>query len=350
MEDSQPDVLEEIPASTIFTPSSIHSDDLLSGNSYAHYTPIPPLITSTTIPGTSADNEVSGTECVLGVDEAGRGPVLGPMIYGAFYLPIELHHSLLASTYHFDDSKVLTPVVRANLMKAVCTEGSDLHKSCGWSIKSLSARDISAGMLKNAGSYNLNAQAMDATIEIIRGVIDQGVNIREIYIDTIGNPDLYRKKLERVFPTIKIRVEKKADSLFPCVSAASVVAKVTRDVSTELMYGEYAKQKGLDAINNDGAAWGSGYPSDARCVSWLKSALDPLFGFGTEGRLSWGTIKDMMEVKANGCLRVDWPADQDNDNMHVSDFFTTGPSGGKSNGESDQLRTWFGSGVGQEAF
>ena len=350
MDDSQPDVFEEIPVSTTFTPPSIHCDDLITGNSYAHYTPIPSAVTPTIVPDSGIDSEVSGTECVLGVDEAGRGPVLGPMIYGAFYLPVNLHYSLLASTYHFDDSKVLTPLVRANLMKAVCTEGSELYRSCGWSIKSLSARDISAGMLMNAGSYNLNAQAMDATVEIIRGVINQGVNIREIYIDTIGNPDVYRKKLERVFPNIKIRVEKKADSLFPCVSAASVVAKVTRDVSTELMYEEYARQKGLDAVATDGAAWGSGYPSDARCVSWLKSALDPLFGFGTEGRLSWGTIKDMMELRANGCIRVDWPTDQDDDNTHLSDYFAPGPSGRKGNSESEHLRTWFGSGVGQETF
>lgn len=343
MEDDQPDTVEDIPASNIFIPPSVHCDDLLSGNSYAHYTPIPSLIT----PLISSNNEELGTECVLGVDEAGRGPVLGPMIYGAFYLPIELHHSLLASTYHFDDSKVLTPLVRANLMKAVCTEGSDLQKSCGWSIKSLSARDIGSGMLKNGGTYNLNAQAMDATIEIIRGVIDGGVNVREIYVDTIGHPGFYQKKLEKVFPTIKIRVEKKADSLFPCVSAASVVAKVTRDVSCEKLYEEYARQKGQDASATNTAAWGSGYPSDSRCVTWLKSEIDPLFGFGNECRFSWSTVKDMVDLKGSGGMKVDWPDEQDDENLRVSDFFS---SGGRSYAESDQMRTWFGSSVGQTAF
>ena len=350
MEEDQPDTVEGTPVSTVFIPPSIHREDLLSGNSYAHYTPVPSLIKPLNPSDEIIDPSVSGTECVLGVDEAGRGPVLGPMIYGAFYLPIELHHSLLASAYHFDDSKVLTPLVRANLTKAVCMEGSDLHKSCGWSIKSLSARDIGAGMLKNGGSYNLNAQAMDATIEIIRGVVDQGVNVREVYIDTIGNPAVYQKKLERVFPTIKIRVEKKADSLFPCVSAASVVAKVTRDVSCELLYEEYARLSGLEAPPADSAVWGSGYPSDARCVNWLKSALDPLFGFGNECRFSWGTIKDLIEQKGSGALKVDWPAEQDEDNMHLSEYFLAGPLGGKANAESEHLRTWFGTSVGQEAF
>jgi ribonuclease H2 subunit A len=350
MEEEQPDAIDETPVSTVFIPSSIHRNDLLSGNSYAHYTPIPSLIKPSSSSDESGGLNICGTECVLGVDEAGRGPVLGPMIYGAFYLPIELHHSLLASTYHFNDSKVLTPIVRANLTKAICTEGSDLHRSCGWSIKSLSARDIGAGMLKNGGSYNLNAQAMDATMEIIRGVVDRGVNVREVYIDTIGNPGVYQKKLERVFPTIKIRVEKKADSLFPCVSAASVLAKVTRDVSCELLYEEYARLSEQMANAPGGTAWGSGYPSDARCVNWLKSELNPLFGFGNECRFSWGTIKDLMELKGSGGLKVDWPADQDEDSMHLSDYFMAGPWGGKANTESEQLRMWFGTSVGQEAF
>ena len=349
MEDTQPDLVEETPASAIFLPPSIHREDLLSGASYAHYTSIPSLI----IPSSTNDpsgNDAPGTECVLGIDEAGRGPVLGPMIYGAFYLPTPIHHSLLASTYHFDDSKVLTPTVRANLMKAACTEGSELHKCCGWAIKSLSARDIGAGMLKNGGSYNLNAQAMDATIEIIRGVIDKGVNVGEIYIDTIGIPTVYQKKLERIFPTIKIRVEKKADSLFPCVSAASVVAKVTRDVSCELLFEDYAGQNGLEASAAAGAAWGSGYPSDARCVSWLKSEMNPLFGWGNECRFSWATVKDMMELKANGAVKIDWPAEDDEENLRVSDYFATGSSSGRASNEADQLRMWFGSSVGQEAF
>jgi ribonuclease H2 subunit A len=350
VEEEQFDNTEEASVSTVFIPPSIHRDDLLSGNSYVHYTPIPSLIEPSSSSDESKDHTVSGTECVLGVDEAGRGPVLGPMIYGAFYLPIDLHHTLLASTYHFNDSKVLTPLVRANLTKAVCTEGSDLHESCGWSIKSLSARDIGAGMLKNGGSYNLNAQAMDATIEIIRGVIDQGVNIREVYIDTIGNPGAYQQKLERVFPTIKIRVEKKADSLFPCVSAASVVAKVTRDVSCELLYEEYASLSRGQADARKGAVWGSGYPSDAKCVNWLKSELDPLFGFGTECRFSWGTIKELMELQGSAGVKVDWPTDRDEDNMCLSEYFIAASSSGKANTEGEQLRAWFGTSVRQEAF
>ena len=81
------------------------------------------------------------------------------MVYGLLYLPITLHHSLLAETHHFDDSKVLTPSVRSDLLEKLCTESTDLFQSCGWATRVMSARDIGANMLKPA-IYNLNAQAI----------------------------------------------------------------------------------------------------------------------------------------------------------------------------------------------
>src|ERR1700760_4574674 len=125
----------------------------------------------------------------------------GPMVYGVFYLPLAVEKSLLAETHHFDDSKVLTPETRSSLMQTLCKPGSDLYTECGWATRLLSARSISAGMLQNIGAYNLNAQAMDATIELIQGVLDRGVNVTEVYIDTIGTPITYQKKLEKIFPS-----------------------------------------------------------------------------------------------------------------------------------------------------
>jgi ribonuclease H2 subunit A len=223
-----------------------------------------------------------------------------------------------------------------------------LAKCSGWAIKSLSAQDIGAGMLRYGGSYNLNAQAMDATVELIRGVLDRGVNVTEIFVDTIGKPSVYQKKLELIFPTVKITVEKKADSLYPCVSAASVVAKVTRDVSCEAQLEAYNSQH-PPMSEEEPVTWGSGYPSDARCVSWLKGAVDPVWGFGNECRFSWGTIKDMLEQKGGPARRADWPDDADEDNIRISQYFSVnGPSGPKT--AVAELQTWFGTGVGAEAF
>ena len=205
----------------------------------------------------------------------------------------------------------------------------------------MSARDISAGMLKPAGNYNLNAQAMDATIELIKEVFAKGVNVKEIYIDTIGAPHTYQKKLERIFPTTLITVAKKADSIYPCVSAASVCAKVTRDAALEVNYHSYAAENGVEGAASDG--WGSGYPSDARCVTWLKGNMDPLFGWGSECRFSWSTAKEMLEAKGSG-TNVQWPTmDDDDQAMRVTDFYSIARDSGKEkDDEVSELANWFG--------
>lgn len=263
------------------------------------------------------------------------------MVYGLYYLPLEMHRSLLAETHHFDDSKVLTPSVRSDLMEKISTPGTDLYEHCGWATRLMSARDISAGQLKPHGTYNLNAQAMDATIDLIQQVLDSGVNVREVYIDTIGPPATYQKKLEKIFPTLSITVAKKADSLYPSVSAASVCAKVTRDAALDVLYSTYASDGDSGEI-----AWGSGYPSDARCSNWLKGNMNPLFGWGNECRFSWGTAKELLEAKGAPC-RVDWPeAEEQTDNLKLTGFF----SGSGGDEVEDELSMWYGRRVTEEVF
>lgn len=349
--DAEEMVLED-PTSDVFLPPSIHEAPLLAGASYTHYSPVPPALLPPRDGG-------EGVPCCLGVDEAGRGPVLGPMVYGIFYLPLALSDPLLREAHHFDDSKVLTPAVRSSLMRTLCTPppptqptqpGSDdqdappsLYTHTGWATTALSAQAIAAGMLRPGAAYNLNAQAMDATVALIQGVLARGVDLREVYVDTIGPPAAYQKRLERVFPSLKITVAKKADSLYPCVSAASVCAKVTRDACLEVLYERRNEGK---AGGEGGMAWGSGYPSDARCIGWMRSNMHPVFGWGPECRFSWGTAKDMMEAKGAG-VRVEWPVEDDGETSRLTDFFT---GSNDRERDADELGTWFGTPAGLEAF
>ena len=237
--------------------------------------------------------------CVLGVDEAGRGPVLGlssesvansgPMVYAVAYCPLSYKDTL--KTLSFADSKVLTPQVRSELLESLCSPSSDhLFNSVGWSTRIMTASDISADMLSPIG-YNLNAQAHDTTIALIRQVISMGVNVKEIYVDTVGPEASYQSKLAYHFPGATVTVTKKADSKFPIVSAASVCAKVTRDVF----------------LGNE-EVWGSGYPSDPRTSSWLKGedSMDKVFGWSSEEvRYSWATVRELLEKNKDG-VKVDW--------------------------------------------
>lgn len=333
------------PSGTFAPPSvSDHRDALLSGATFSHFSPIPPSLLPT-----DPSDPSSAPPCVLGVDEAGRGPVLGPMVYGIFFLPADISDPLLRDTHHFDDSKVLSAAMRSQLMETLCTPGSDLHESCGWATTALSARDIGADMMRPV-QYNLNAQAMDATMDLIRAVYAKGVNIKEIYVDTIGPPATYQAKLQRVFPTAKVTVAKKADSLYACVSAASVCAKVTRDAALEKLF--HARQVAAAASSGEEAPvaegtmeWGSGYPSDSKTSTWLRNNMHPLFGWGPECRFSWSTAKDLLEGKGNG-VKIEWPADEDGETSRLTDFFV-------SEGEEKQgseLASWFGTPASQEAF
>ena len=262
------------------------------------------------------------------------------MVYAVYYLPTTLHQDLLASTHHFDDSKALTPAVRSDLMAKICSPTTDLHQHGGWATRIMSARDIGAHQLKATGTYNLNAQAHDVTIALIREVLDSGVNVRAIFVDTVGPPASYQAKLQRLFPAQAVTVAKKADSLYPCVSAASVCAKVTRDAALDVLYTSYAGEEDEGLV-----AWGSGYPSDARCSSWLKANMNPLYGWGNECRFSWGTAKEMLEAKGAPC-RVDWPEPDDGmEGMKLTGFFM-----GAEEERGDELRDWFGRRVAEQVF
>ncbi|KAL9620121.1 MAG: hypothetical protein Q9160_005327 [Pyrenula sp. 1 TL-2023] len=354
---------------------SIHHAELISGKSYKHHSDIPsalvlnPEVTSTgSIEASSTSSDPTtvseGTPCVLGIDEAGRGPVIGPMIYGAFYLPIDLHPTLLTTPPSvFKDSKTLTEPYREQLMQNVCTKGSDLYDHCGWAVKSLSAPSISEGMLRKSGEYNLNTQSHDAIIDLIEEILSRGVNVKELYVDPVGRSDSHQSRLERVFPSLKITVKPKADSLYPVVSAASVVAKVTRDVSCKLLYKEFVSQSqsGDDSSLNETQTdvepeWSTGYPNP-KSQAWLRKEMHPLFGWGNECRFSWATSKDLLETTGKNATgtKVVWPVDGDDESLRVTDFYAFGsnpvaPTANKSSTEEEMLRGWFGSKVGQEAF
>ena len=82
------------------------------------------------------------------------------------------------------------------------------------------------------------------------------MNVAEVYVDTVGDADLYTKRLNERFTGIKCLAKAKADRDFPVVSAASICAKVTRD--TELR--RFAFEPGLA---DTGRAFGCGYPGGA---------------------------------------------------------------------------------------
>ncbi|RKP01766.1 hypothetical protein CXG81DRAFT_1600, partial [Caulochytrium protostelioides] len=231
----------------------------------------------------------------LGVDEAGRGPVLGPMVYACAFVPVAAKRGL--RTCGFDDSKVLTESQRRRLFHGLA--GTPW---LGYALTVLTPQSISAGMLARA-KVNLNTQAHDTTIALIARVLDRGYHVRQVYIDTVGPPETYQAKLAKRFPQIdRIVVAKKADALYPVVSAASIVAKVTRDA---VLAGWAPREHGAAGarVAASLAVMGSGYPGDPKTVAWLQAHRHPVFGFPDVVRFSWSTAAVQMD---KACVAVVW--------------------------------------------
>lgn len=232
----------------------------------------------------------------LGIDEAGRGPVLGPMVYSAFFCDEDKLDVL--TELGCADSKQLTEERRSEIFGVY-----EKHKDyLGFNLKVLSPHMISTCMLRR-DKYNLNDMSHDAAMELIQLVLDRGINVVQVFVDTVGDPDKYAQKIRARFPKIKVTVSKKADSIYPIVSASSICAKVIRDQIVDSW-----KLHEFDDDQQATMKYGSGYPGDPQTKRFLTESLDKLFGFPKFVRFSWSTASTIIESK---CHKVSWDDDED---------------------------------------
>uniref|UniRef100_A0A7S1XJS4 Ribonuclease n=1 Tax=Erythrolobus australicus TaxID=1077150 RepID=A0A7S1XJS4_9RHOD len=242
---------------------------------------------------------------VLGIDEAGRGPVLGPMVYAAAACPVSRRAELVE--LGFNDSKLLTPQVRDKLFTA-------LHESGFLApyVESISAEELSAQMLSRE-HVSLNQISHRAAISLVKRALADGLEIEHLYVDTVGDPARYERILQDALaglPVQCITVSTKADAKYPIVGAASVVAKVTRDRALQ-SWDFQEQRRGAPALSRD---FGSGYPADPVCKAWLRTFIDPIFGFTSLVRFSWATARTLLDKHA---VAVAWAADEPSDDCDV---------------------------------
>ena len=107
-----------------------------------------------------------GKEIVIGIDEAGRGPVLGSLVYCAAFWPADQNEEI--SKLGFDDSKQVKESERDRLF-----EGIKKHPSIGWVIEELTAEEISEEMLR-VDPVSLNAISYNAVIRALEIIRDGG--------------------------------------------------------------------------------------------------------------------------------------------------------------------------------
>ncbi|MBW2972443.1 ribonuclease HII [Candidatus Woesearchaeota archaeon] len=206
---------------------------------------------------------------LCGIDEAGRGPVIGPLVTAG--IVIDKKDEAKLKKMGVKDSKLLVPKKREELFEKI------LKIAKKHEIVVLEPRDIDAALMDP--DTNLNWLEADTTAEIInkltpeKAIIDCPSNNIEDYSDYI------KKKLN---VDCELVAEHKADLNHPVVGAASILAKVTRD----RMIQEIKKQVGQDI--------GSGYPSDPatqRFISENYNKHPKIF------RKTWQTYKDVVAKK-----------------------------------------------------
>ena len=233
---------------------------------------------------------------ILGIDEAGRGPVLGPLVYSCAYWKEEYDKNI-RSKFKFNDSKALKPEEREKMFNQINSHPNIIR----YEKIILPADLISSDMLKRE-KISLNEISQTSALQLIRMAQKQKVNVCKVFVDTVGDPYKYKMRLDNELnnKSIEVKVEAKADAKFECVSAASIVAKVTRDHLIEK----------LDIEDKD---CGSGYPSDPKTVEWLKKNYDNVFGYGREVRFSWKTVANIFKENNNKCEWEDYDSDEENE-------------------------------------
>ncbi|WP_010190617.1 ribonuclease HII [Candidatus Nitrosarchaeum limnium] len=202
---------------------------------------------------------------ICGVDDAGRGSMLGPLVIAGVSLKKSDVSKL--KLLGVKDSKQLTPKLREELYKKIISLVDNYY------VAKISPKLIDASVKKHDLNH-LEAKYMAKVI--------LKLNPDTSYVDSCDvNPNRFGKEISKLSNNKKIRSYHHADSRFIVVSAASIIAKVTRD--REIM--KLRKNHDL----------GSGYPSDSKTIDFVKlyyktNQILPVFV-----RKSWKPTQKILE-------------------------------------------------------
>lgn len=203
---------------------------------------------------------------VAGIDEAGKGPVLGPLVICLF----EVDEAKLPELKKIGvaDSKLLTPARREEIFE-------QLKKIGKWQLEIVQPAEL------DSREASLNKFELAK----VAGLIEKS-RAERIWFDSIeADGKKVAAKLNKLLRKPReIVAEPKADRTYPVVSAASIVAKVTRD-------GE------IEKLKEKWGEIGSGYPSDPETVEWLDNWFKENKFPPAIARKTWETIERRMAVK-----------------------------------------------------
>ncbi len=205
---------------------------------------------------------------VAGVDEAGKGPVIGPMIVAGVLIKESRLPEL--KKLGVKDSKVLSPMRRNYLASKIRELVDDYY------ILEVSARQIDEFR---------KIMTMNQVMVICHARVLDQLGPQKAYLDASDvNEERFGENVGKKHGTsIEIISKHKADDLFPIVSAASILAKVRRDKCVR----ELEKKIGLPL--------GSGYPSDPKTRKFLENWIKEHGSLPDIVRHSWKTSENLLK-------------------------------------------------------
>ena len=200
---------------------------------------------------------------IVGCDEAGRGPLIGPLVIACVGFRTDVLKTL--EELGVKDSKQLTPNKRSELFPQI--------------LESAEASAVNFIPPEVLDRYNLNSLTYQALESMVSGLASLSA-VESVFIDKVGDSSPLVTYFRYWLGVKEVVIEEKADSKYVVVGAASIVAKVLRDSIVERLKASYGD-------------FGSGYPTDERTRIWvveyyrLNGYLPPIV------RKSWKSLKGL---------------------------------------------------------
>jgi ribonuclease HII len=206
---------------------------------------------------------------VAGVDDAGRGPIIGPLLIAGVL--VEEKNLPILKNLGVKDSKLLSPHRRVQLAEEI------KKLALKWHFVKLSPAEIDDVVENGKKLHKLNrleARAMAEVVAFLKPEVAY-VDASDVLAERFG------EHIQECLPfKVKIISEHKADKKYVVVSAASIIAKVERD-------------KAIEELANKYGDMGSGYVTDPKTVAFLKRWVEKHGSYPDFVRKSWKPAKKL---------------------------------------------------------
>lgn len=208
----------------------------------------------------------------VGVDEAGKGPVLGSMFAAAVRVP---RVDVLPDGIR--DSKELPPPRREELAAALRADDR----------VAVATSEITRGRIDEPGT-DMTTLTVDAHADALGAVAEDG-DVALVDASDVDAERFARRVASRAAVDASIIGKHGADAADPVVAAASIVAKVARDAHVSELAADYGEV-------------GSGYPSDPATRTFLREYVRTHGALPPCTRRSWQTAADVLAAAAQSNL------------------------------------------------